>query len=110
MICIAVLQCKGSLRSLLRLHPAVEKHLSQMGPSQIVKLVYRDSLELKHSSKKRLHREIQQQVQDHPGAKRDRKSILDVGSTEIEDPMSKLLIKYLLQAWGMGASKPDSWC
>ena len=91
------------LRSLLGLHPVVERHLaaSNLGPGEWIKLVYRENLQLKHSTKKRLEEELRNK--EPPASKRVRKSILNHTKTEMEtndttsSSMTALLVKYLLQ-------------
>ena len=89
------------LRSLLHLHPMVQPCLEAMTLGELSRLVYRDSVQVKHSGRKRLQEELQSQTTklEHslPQYGLDALSILGPGHDLKVDPMSKLLVQYLLE-------------
>lgn len=79
-----------------------------MDSSRVIKLLYRDHLLMKHSSRKRLVTEIQTKMP--PDQKKARISILDgdssVGVDDKKDPMTNIFVKYLMKELWFGGFKP----
>lgn len=96
------------LRSLLGLDPAAMSYLSTLQVTDLIKLVYRDHIQLKHGSRKRLAAEVSrntkrlQDSQKNPNQRED-EAVEDMESTV--DPMSKMLVKYM-----MVVTRPSAKC
>lgn len=86
----AILQ---KIRHLLGLQPSVQ--FNRITNSQMAKLVYRDNINLKHGSRKRLANELEVKMAagDDAPALRDKK----VKEVKTPNPLSKALTDYLLQ-------------
>ena len=87
-------------RSLIGLDASLEQHLAKISDSDVVKLLYREHLVLKHSSKKRLAKEIEDKMP--PEVLPHRMPI--VAAPSANDSLAKLLVKYLCEA-GWSARK-----
>lgn len=95
------------LRSLLGLDSAVSEYLSTLSISDLVKLVYRDHIPLKHSNRNRLALEIDelgvadkqsgQQQQHQHDLNRPALPANSNPTPEEVHLMSKLLVRYLME-------------
>lgn len=86
-------------RCLLQLHPAVRCCLESMHCGELSRIVYRDHITLKHSPRKRLQEELHDKTKrlDQHLPSNGNLCILGPGA-EKNDPLSKMLIQYLLEA------------
>lgn len=88
----------------------VQHCLEAMTLGELSRLVYRDNVQVKHSARKRLHEEVQSKTRklEHslPQYGLNKLSILGPRHDLKVDPMSKLLVQYLLEVWSFGWT----WC
>ena len=73
-----------------------------MKDPELARLLYRDHVILKHASRKRLADEVSSKMERAGQAVNQSRQLSILGSAERfqrVDPMSKMLIKYLLEAW-----------
>lgn len=87
------------MRHLIGMRPCVQ--LNGLADSDIAKLIYRDSIRLKHASRKRLADEISAKP-SLPFARERNKTDAENRAVEDQHPLSKALVAYLLEAC-------DSW-
>ena len=84
------------------LNPGVRPVLENMTFGELARLIYRDHVTVKHSSRKRLAEEVDRKlslVGDNPAQQNKPLSILGSGAgLQQVDAMSKMLIQYLLEA------------
>ena len=95
------------LRALLNLQEAAWPYVSQLGITDAAKLIYRDHIKMKHSSRKRLKTEVEGKMQLAPKAKLARSGQPCIENQQASDCdeasggtdiLSKLLTAYVLEA------------
>ena len=87
---------------MLGLNSLVRPLLLAMKDCDMARLIYRDHVTVKHASRKRLSDEVTSKLERAGQAVDQRRQLSILGSAEkfqTVDPMSKMLIKYLLEAW-----------
>ncbi len=83
------------IRSLIGLHPSVGTHLDAFAIVDLIKLVYRDYIPLKHGDRKRLSAELEEKTPALLGAcKRPAIQHPDAGQDE-RNLLSSMLVQYL---------------
>lgn len=98
-------------RSLLGLDRSVEESLVHMTVAELVKLVYRDHIPLKHANRKRLAAELDDKTDKLPAPAQ--RMAINAGDEQDHDTklLSSMLIRYLMQVSCLNiSSKPPSGC
>lgn len=92
-------------RYLLDLHPQVMEYLTSLKNQEVVKLVYRDHVVIKHSSRKRLASEMQSNSKKLQDMEVPHRAPADaIGDQSNVNLLSKMLVRYMrmasLHLWG----------
>lgn len=88
------------LRSLIGLSPDACSYIESLELGDVAKVLYRDHVRIKHVSRKRLASEMDEKTQHEHSVLKDAaiQSGVLPDAKELEDTVSKMLSKYLLQA------------
>ena len=79
----------------------MEPFLEGMQLPEVAKLVYRDDIRLKHDGRQRLAKEIDDKLQSlgvRSSAPQVKQPLLPARPDSGADPMSKMLVKYMMEA------------
>ena len=87
---------KPQPRTLLGLHPAAEEYLSTLDVPELLKLVYRDHIVLKHAGRKRLASEMESKLKEIERPQSSNQALaLATDEAKRIHVVSKALVRYL---------------